>query len=211
MQQKMSPHLLLPPALLLLLFLSPPTTSADTTAVLDTDGNPLEANTNYYILPVDRSRGGGLTLLPKNDTASCPLYAGQDADKDSNGLPVKFFPVDPKQNLISLASDLNIEFDAATVCITSTVWTLTFEEEVTGRRLVGSGGTIGNPGRETLSNWFNIQKAGSGEYDYKIVFCPSVCQFCTPLCGELGVFVEPDGRTLLGATDKPLLVNFNKA
>ena len=208
----MTPHFLPPPAtfLLFILLLSPPTTFADTAAVLDTDGNPLEANVNYYILPVDHGQGGGLTLLPKNNTALCPLYVGQATDKDSKGLPVKFFPVDPEQNLLALATDVNIEFDAATICITSTVWSLTFEEG-TGRRLVGIGGTLGNPGRETLSNWFNIQKAGSGKYDYKIVFCPSVCQFCTPLCGELGVFVEPDGRRLLGATDQPLLVNFKKA
>ncbi|KAJ8441339.1 hypothetical protein Cgig2_024851 [Carnegiea gigantea] len=150
-------------------------------------------------------RGGGLTLLPQNDTASCPLYVGQKRHEVSNGLPLELFPVNPKQKLIALSSDLNFVFDASTICITSTGWRLTVEE-ATGRRLVGISGTIGNAGLKTVHNWFKIEKAGSGKYDYKIVYCPSVCSFCKVLWGNVGVFVEKDGRRLLGFTDQPLLM-----
>jgi len=208
----MSPHFLLAPAtfLLLLLLLSPPTTSADTTTVLDIDGHPLQASTNYYILPVVRGRGGGLTLLPKNDTAFCPLYVGQETLEVSKGYPLKFFPVNPEEKLISVSTDLNFEFDVATICLVPTGWSL-ISDDASGRLLIGIGGTRGNPGLETLSNWFKIEKAGSGKYDYKIVFCPGVCQFCRPICGDVGVFVEKDGKRLLGLSDQPLLVKFKKA
>lgn len=208
----MGPQYLLPLLLLLLLLLilSPPTTtSAATTTVLDINGHPLRADTEYFILPVFRGRGGGLTLLPKNDTASCPLFVGQEFQEISSGLPIKLFPVNPKQKLISLSSDLNFVFEAASICITSNTWQLVLEEE-TGRRLVGSSGSRGNPGVKTVSNWFKIEKAGSGKFDYKIVYCPSVCNFCKVMCGDLGVFIEKDGRRLLGFTDQPLLVMFKK-
>ncbi|XP_010683193.2 kunitz trypsin inhibitor 5 [Beta vulgaris subsp. vulgaris] len=194
----------------LFLCLSPLTSTADTTAVLDINGRPLQAGCNYYILPVIRGRGGGLTMTSKNATELCPLYVAQEDHEVSNGLPLKFYPVNPKDKRISLSSDLNFVFDAATTCVQSTGWSLTIEME-TGRRYVGTGGEIGNPGVETVDNWFKIEKDGSGKYYYKIVYCPGVCNFCKVMCGDVGVFIEKDGRRLLGFSDQPLLVMFKKA
>ncbi|XP_021722895.1 kunitz trypsin inhibitor 2-like [Chenopodium quinoa] len=191
---------------------SPLTTTAANTAVLDIDGHPLQANTNYYIFPVIRGRGGGLTLAPKNSTQPCPLYVAQDNLELSKGLPLKFYPVNPKDRRIPLSTDLNIVFDVSSICVQSTGWKLTRFDE-TQRSYVGISGTIGNPSAQTLSNWFRIDKAGTGKYDYKIVFCPSVCELCRPICGELGVFIQKDGKRFLGLpfNDQPLLVKFKKA
>ncbi|KMT07073.1 hypothetical protein BVRB_6g154000 [Beta vulgaris subsp. vulgaris] len=195
----------------LFLCLSPLTSTAANIAVLDINGRPLQARSNYYILPVIRGRGGGLRMTPKNATQLCPLaYVAQEGSELANGLPLKFYPVNPKDKTISLSTDLNFVFDAATICVQSTQWRLAFDE-VTGRRYVGFGGEIGNPGGNTVSNWFKIEKAETGKYDYKIVFCPGVCNFCKVACGEIGVFVEKDGRRLLGINNQPLLVMFKKA
>ncbi|XP_057530690.1 kunitz trypsin inhibitor 5-like [Amaranthus tricolor] len=188
------------------------TTAVETNLVRDINGHPLKPNYSYHILPVIRGRGGGLTLTPKNKTESCPLFVAQENHEVSNGLTLKFYPVNPKDKKVSLSFDLNIVFDAATICVQSTVWKLTIDE-VSGRAYVGTGGMIGNPaGLESVDNWFKIEKAGKGKDYYKIVFCPSVCKFCKVMCGDIGVFVEDDGRRLLGfRNEQPLLVMFKKA
>ncbi|KNA12470.1 hypothetical protein SOVF_125760 [Spinacia oleracea] len=196
--------------ILLFLSLSPPTTTAANPAVLDINGHPLRPRSNYYILPVVRGRGGGLTMLSKNTTEVCPLYVAQENHEVSNGLPLKFYSVNPKDTKIFVSTDLNFVFDASTICVQSNTWELTIDEE-TGRRYIGVGGEIGNPGVQTVSNWFKIEKAGSGKYDYKIVYCAGVCNFCKIMCGDIGAFVEEDGRRLLGFSGQPLLVRFKKA
>ncbi|XP_074300950.1 miraculin-like [Silene latifolia] len=202
-------------AITFLLSLSPPTT-ATTDSVLDTKGHPLKPNTPYYILPVYRGRGGGLTMSPKNTTSPCPLYAAQSSSELSKGKPVKLYPVNyPTQNKVTLSTDMNFVFAAfATGCRQSTGWQLTLDEE-TGRRYVGLGVVTAPPGPATVSNWFRVEKSGSGIYDYKIVFCPSVCNFCKVACGDVGVFVNDDGKRLLGfnglgSTPQTLLVRFVK-
>ncbi|KAL2920641.1 Miraculin [Bienertia sinuspersici] len=198
---------------LLLLSLSTPSTTATTTTIFDTDGRPLRTNSAYYILPI--LRGGGLTMTPINTTTPCPLYVSQENPNLSNGLPLKFFPLNPKQKTISHSSDLNIVFDAAITCVQSTGWAVTFDEG-TGTRYIGTGGTIGNPVIDTLNSWFHIVKIGNGMYDYsyKISFCPGVCPECTMMCGDnvdVGVMIGKHGTKFLGLTNQALVVRFKKA
>ncbi|KNA07819.1 hypothetical protein SOVF_168350 [Spinacia oleracea] len=197
---------------LFFLLSSPPSTTAAAkiTPVFDINGRPLQTGSTYYILPVIRGRGGGLTMTPINTTQSCPLYVAQENHEVSNGLPLKIYPVNPNEKRVPLGGDVNIVFDAASICVQSTGWMLAFDE-ATGKQHVATGGTIGNPGVDTLSNWFRIEKAGSGMYDYKVSFCPGVCIFCTVMCGDVGVFIGEDGTRFLGLTDRPLLVKFKKA
>lgn len=153
-------------------------------------------------------------MLPMNNT--CPLYVAQETHEISCGLPLKSYPKDPKRNKIPVDMDTNIVFDdghGSSICVkhSNSGWMLSFDE-ATGNRYVGIGGSIGNPGMETLSNWFVISKAENGVYDYKISFCPAVCPACTIMCGDLGVFIGEDGTTrFLGITDRPLVVRFKKA
>ncbi|KAK9131185.1 hypothetical protein Sjap_011672 [Stephania japonica] len=65
-----------------------------------------------------------------------------------------------------------------------------------------AGGSIGNPGPETLRNWFKIEKY---EDAYKLSYCPSVCRFCKVMCKDLGTYVD-SGVKKLALSEKPLKV-----
>ncbi|KAF3655851.1 putative cyclin-SDS-like [Capsicum annuum] len=190
----------------------PATTPITTTSVLDTDGRALQIGLKYTILPNQNGTsttggGGGLVLAAKN--RPCPFYVMQEnLESSSNGLPTRFIPVDNKQQVINLSTDLNIVFFAATICVQSTAWKVSGMDEITGRRYVMSGGMTGRPGLETISNWFRIEMYGNNG-SYKIVFCPGVCSNCKVVCGNVGVFNE-NGKRWLGLNDEPLVVRFKK-
>ncbi|XVF06973.1 hypothetical protein REPUB_Repub06bG0097400 [Reevesia pubescens] len=173
--------------------------------VLDISGQQLRTNTDYYILPVIRGRGGGLTLASTGNE-TCPLDVVQEQLEVSNGLPLTFSPVNVKKGVVRVSTDLNVKFSAATICVQSTVWKLD-NDESTQKLVVTTGGVEGNPGRETLSNWFKIENF---EDDYKLVFCPGVCDICRPVCGDLGVFID-GGIRRLALSDVPLKVMFKRA
>lgn len=177
-------------------------------AVLDVDGQELQADAKYYILPAVQGggNGGGLGLSSRGGT--CPFNVMQESHEQSNGLPVRFLPVNYKTNAtISLSSDMNIVFHAATICVQSTGWKVGGVDEITGRRYIKSGGLTGHPGVNTVSNWFKVEKIENGD-GYKIVFCPSVCSFCKLVCGNVGVFDE-NGKKWLGLSDgDPHIITF---
>ncbi|KAJ0550512.1 putative proteinase inhibitor I3, Kunitz legume, kunitz inhibitor STI-like superfamily [Helianthus annuus] len=172
--------------------------------VRDIDGNLLRTGTEYYILPVFRGMGGGLTLAPTRNE-SCPLDVVQENQEVDSGLPLTFTPVDPKKGVIRESTDLNIIFSASSICLQSNVWMI---EEYEGQLIVSAHGVSGNPGQETLSNWFKIEKY---EDDYKLVFCPTVCDFCRPVCGDIGVTITENGIRRLVISDVPFKVMFRKA
>ncbi|CAL9161879.1 unnamed protein product [Musa hybrid cultivar] len=175
-------------------------------SVRDTDRRSLRPGHEYYVLPLIRGHGGGLSLATRsNDT--CPLAVAQESSEVSDGLPLTFSPVTPKDKYVKMSTDLNVWFAAETICVQSTVWRLG-DAEATGRRYVVTGGLKGDPGLATVSNWFKIERYG--ESDYKLVHCPSVCRFCKVVCGDVGVFVE-DGKRWLGLSDEPFPVMFKNA
>ena len=187
--------------------LSPGAAESAPDAVRDTDGNILRTGVNYYILPVVRGRGGGLTLA-RTGKKTCPLDVVQERHEVKSGLPLTFSPLNSKKGVVRVSTDLNIKFSASTVCVQSTVWRLDYYKS-TGQRFVSSGGVEGNPGPATLSNWFKIDKFGD---DYKLVFCPTVCKFCKVVCKDVGVFIDVDGSRRLALTgDQPFKVMFKKA
>ncbi|CAL9029490.1 unnamed protein product [Prunus brigantina] len=175
--------------------------------VLDITGKKLQTGTNYYILPVMRGRGGGLTLARTSKTTSCPLDVVQEQHEFSHGLPLTFLPVNPKKGVVRVSTDYNIKFSAATICVQSTVWKLDKFDKQTGQWFVTSGGVEGNPGRQTTSNWFKIEKY---DEDYKLVFCPTVCNFRKVICRDVGIFTQ-GGKRRLALTDVPFKVMFKKA
>ncbi|XP_047979055.1 miraculin-like [Salvia hispanica] len=174
------------------------------TAVVDVDGNQVQANTKYYIF-TPRGGGGGLGLSVRDRRQPCPPNVMQEADGGSMGLPLKIFPADGKAE-IDLESDLNLAFVAATTCVQRTVWRLGDTDWNTGQRYVRSDGVVGKAGAETVRNWFKIERVGQG---YKIVYCPGVCRECRVECGDVGVFVE-SGRMWLALGGQPLFIAFNK-
>ncbi|CAK9149934.1 unnamed protein product [Ilex paraguariensis] len=182
------------------------TQTVTNTTVLDIDGHELQTDTNYYIHPTTSGNGGGLALASRDRT--CPFYVMQENLEPSNGLPLRFLTMENKQQFISLSTDLNIVFYAATICVQSTAWRLGGIDEVTGRRYVMSGAVTGHPGIDTVRNWFKLEKYGGGN-GYMIVFCPNVCSFCKVVCGNVGVFSE-NGKRWLALSDQPLIVGFKK-
>ncbi|CAI9114620.1 OLC1v1015378C1 [Oldenlandia corymbosa var. corymbosa] len=104
-------------------FLCSSSTAQQPKPVVDIDGKPLRTSSRYYILPVIRGSGGGLTLSSSGNQ-TCPLYVAQDPLEVNFGLPVSFSP--PKTSIsgvVRVSSDVNIKFVATTAtCGQSKVW-----------------------------------------------------------------------------------------
>lgn len=224
--------LLLPFSLLLLLF-SAFSTPPPPAAVIDADGHQLQAGAKYYIIPALQSTGGGGGLALSAKDIPCPFYVMQENMESSVGLPARFLPADTKLQkeegveiitVVTVSNDVNVVFNAATICVQSTVWKVGDFDRKTGRRYVMSNGVIGfsnnNTGAgagagEGVRSLFKIEKptaargVGGGGNAYKIVYCPSGSG--KVLCGDLGVFSE-NGKRWIGLNDDdPLLVFFKKA
>ncbi|KAK6243891.1 hypothetical protein QUC31_010300 [Theobroma cacao] len=175
--------------------------------VLDISGEELRTGTDYYILPVIRGGGGGGLTLASTGNETCPLDVVQEQLEVSDGLPVTFSPVNIKKGVVRVSTDQNIKFSAATICVQSTLWKLDSFDDSTQQWFVTTGGVEGNPGRETIDNWFKIEKY---EDDYKLVFCPTVCDFCKVMCRDVGVFID-GGVRRLALSDVPFKVMFKRA
>ncbi|KAI3719865.1 hypothetical protein L6452_20770 [Arctium lappa] len=190
------------------------TTTSTSTGVIpfDIDGHEVQSGIKYYITPVPSNSGGGLALASRD--GFCPPFVIQENTQLSTGFPLRFLPLDTKQNVITLSSDLNIVFNVATICVQSTVWRISTSgsntDDTLARRryYVRSGGMVGKPGVGTVSNWFRIEKVGA--IGYKFVFCPSVCSSCKVVCGDVGI-LEENGKKWLALNDQPFTFMFKRA
>ncbi|KAK7314778.1 hypothetical protein VNO77_33307 [Canavalia gladiata] len=181
--------------------------------VVDTSGKKLRAGLSYYVLPaVPLTRcgrygkctsGGGLALASIGE--SCPLDVVVVGGY--HGLPLTFSPVDPKKGVVRVSTDLNIMFntDHTSCAEYSPVWKLDHFDVSKKQWFVTTGGSMGNPGWETVRNWFKIEKCDDA---YKIVYCPSVCPSSKHMCKDVGVFVDRDGYRRLALSDVPFKVEF---
>jgi Trypsin and protease inhibitor len=189
------------------------TSSATSELVHDHNGEFLIPGQKYYILPFMRGNGGGVTMVQHN--SPCPFYVGQENIEVDDGRPVTFHPVNSKQGFIGLSEDVNINFSVNTPCRYSTVWKLGYAEGAANNRYVMTGGSMGNPGQATVNNWFKIERweSTSESTVYKLVFCPSVCETCKVVCGDVGLFFEGDKdkkKRLLGLNGASFPVVFKK-
>ncbi|KAF5799003.1 putative proteinase inhibitor I3, Kunitz legume, kunitz inhibitor STI-like superfamily [Helianthus annuus] len=171
--------------------------------IRDTDGNILRSHTNYYILPATHGGGGGLTLA-RGSGQLCPLEVVQEVSQVRNGLPLNLIPAN-KDGIIRESIDLNIKFNDLYTCAPNTVWQVNL---FNGQRTLSSRGILGRPGQGTIDNWFKIEKY---EAHYKLVYCPSVCHTCKPVCADIGSSIGEKGRRSLVLNNKPLKVMFKKA
>ncbi|GKD48454.1 Kunitz trypsin inhibitor 2-like protein [Tanacetum coccineum] len=169
--------------------------------VVDTDGMPLVTGPTYYIVPAVSGSGGGVKLAPTTLNQTCPLDVAQENNEQLNGLPQTFSLAIPNRGgVIRESSDLNIIFSGATTCGQRAIWRV---EDSNGQRVVTSRGTFGSPGAGTISSWFRFDKFDN---DYKIVFCPAVCNTCRPACGEVGSTIAKNGRRSLLLSSNPLKI-----
>ncbi|KAL8522444.1 hypothetical protein ACS0TY_012556 [Phlomoides rotata] len=182
--------------------------------VRDMAGKEVRAGVDYYIRSVIRGAGGGGLKLGSVGNEACPLVVVQEGLDLFPGLPAYFRPVNPKKGVVRESTDLNVIFNASSICVQSTQWQLAFDESI-NTYFVGTGGEEGNPGSETISNWFNIQPLDTINNWYKFVYCPGVCDTCRPVCGDLSILVQDSTRRLVLSLNsderRPFMVQFQRA
>ncbi|KAL2334387.1 hypothetical protein Fmac_015600 [Flemingia macrophylla] len=156
--------------------------------VVDTSGKKVRAGGNYYIVPATPDVGG-LSLSTTGE--DCPLDVV--AVDGYQGLPLTLVPVNDKKGVIRVSTDLNLYFSTETRCPQSTVWKLKDYDYSTGQWFVTTGGVLGNAGWQTINNWFKVEKY---EDAYKLVYCPSVCKYCSYQCSDVGIYQDQYGKRL---------------
>ena len=187
---------------LLMAILSSIESSSDANpAVLDTEGNPLESGVDYYVKPAITESGGYFTLVDRN--GSCPLYAGQQNAVGDPKYALKFTPFSEGENVIRVNSDFQAVFQAYTLCLQSTAWTVGEEDPESGRRLIVIGVDEG------IGGYFRIEIGNLGLYNF--AWCPlEVCPNCRLNCSPVGALVE-NGKRLLALDGNTLPVIFERA
>lgn len=178
--------------------------------LLDDDGKKLGVDSFYYILPASihsRGRGGGLVRgIVGNGT--CSLGLVQDPDNNKEGVPVRFYPINPKKGIVRASTDLNIQFGFTESCNDRTVWKVDEDYDAeTGNHFVGFGGVVRNTDPEYINNWFKVEKY---RYGYKLVYCPTFCNYCDVQCKDIGI-VYVNGQRRLALGDFPYNIKFRKA
>ncbi|KAL2605481.1 hypothetical protein GLYMA_09G162600v4 [Glycine max] len=159
--------------------------------VLDTSGK------------IVRARSSGLDMASTG--ADCPLDVV--AVDGYQGQPLIFTPVNFNKGVIRVSTDLNIYFPVGTSCPQTTVWKLKDYDYSASQWFVTTGGDFGNPGSQTMANWFKIEKY---EDAYKLVYGPSVCNDCSYPCSDIGIYQDEYGKRL-ALSSEPYKVKFQRA
>ncbi|KHM99742.1 Miraculin, partial [Glycine soja] len=146
---------------------------------------------------------GGLDMASTG--ADCPLDVV--AVDGYQGQPLIFTPVNFNKGVIRVSTDLNIYFPVGTSCPQTTVWKLKDYDYSASQWFVTTGGDFGNPGSQTMANWFKIEKY---EDAYKLVYCPSVCNDCSYPCSDIGIYQDEYGKRL-ALSSEPYKVKFQRA
>ncbi|ESQ27858.1 hypothetical protein EUTSA_v10019151mg [Eutrema salsugineum] len=171
-------------------------------AVLDIDGDSM-FDGSYYVLPVIRGQGGGLSLGGRGGQP-CPLDIVQESSEVDDGIPVKFSNWSLKVAFVPESARLNIETDvAATICIQSTYWRVGEFDDERKQYFVVAGP------QDSFKSFFTIEKSGDDAYKFR--FCPRTCESGGPKCSDVGIFVDETGVRRLALSDEPFLVMFKKA
>ncbi|KAK9079664.1 hypothetical protein SSX86_001337 [Deinandra increscens subsp. villosa] len=173
--------------------------------VRDISGNVLRTGVEYAAFPTSIDGfGGSIAPAAIGNNESCP--AGViEFQTDEHARLFTLTPVDPKKGVIRVSSDVNIKFSGSAICGESNVWNLKYDKGMKQYAVMVEG-VEGNPGRETVDNWFKIEKTNDG---YKFVFCPSVCSYCKVMCRDVGTTIDQNiGVTRLVLGGDPLSFNF---
>ncbi|KAJ9553671.1 hypothetical protein OSB04_017716 [Centaurea solstitialis] len=96
------------------------TTTATTDIIYDSAGNKLLRGLPYYILPLLRGTGGGLTLTQTTKN-TCPLNVTQEPFEVNHGLPFIFTPIILDEEFIRGSYPTSIEADVQNPCHDSNI------------------------------------------------------------------------------------------
>nr|ABX76297.1 stigma expressed protein [Nicotiana alata] len=187
--------------------------------VLDTNGKPLQIGEEYHIISASWRTGGGVYLTNLTNT-KCPNDVVQHWEGSKDGMPVKFFTMDPEvapSSVVRETNDINIMFSVPTtkLCVNETVWKVGDPDSTEqGVRFVVTGGTLGYPGPITIKSWFKIEKVTKTAPFYKLRYCPDryLCPMCYVGCSDVGLTADRDvvGDKRLVLNDQPFWVVFEK-
>ncbi|GJS85219.1 miraculin-like protein [Tanacetum coccineum] len=146
--------------------------------VLDAYGKNLQTGVAYYVMPApsDRERGGLFFAAVGNFT--CPAGVAQGRTDGAYGDPLIFTPVNPKKGVIHLSTDVNVKFLGSTICHESNVWKFKYDKNIK-QYAVMMGSVEGNPGPETLDNWFEIEKTKDGYNLARVVQLARSCSLAS--------------------------------
>nr|3IIR_A Chain A, Trypsin inhibitor [Murraya koenigii]3IIR_B Chain B, Trypsin inhibitor [Murraya koenigii]3ZC8_A Chain A, TRYPSIN INHIBITOR [Murraya koenigii]3ZC9_A Chain A, TRYPSIN INHIBITOR [Murraya koenigii] len=166
--------------------------------LLDINGNVVEASRDYYLVSVIGGAGGGGLTLYRGRNELCPLDVIQLSPDLHKGTRLRFAAYN-NTSIIHEAVDLNVKFSTETSCNEPTVWRVDNYDPSRGKWFITTGGVEGNPGAQTLKNWFKLERVGTDQGTYEIVHCPSVCKSCVFLCNDVGVSYDYRRRLALTA------------
>ncbi|KAJ4969403.1 hypothetical protein NE237_016104 [Protea cynaroides] len=195
-------------------------------AVVDTDGNELQAGTPYYIVSAIRGGvGGGVSVDRRHSSSSqghqIPTVKQSSYDRNM-GTPVMFSPASSQHPELQLqqtknsaagvrfltetevegkttireSMDMNFGFSG----MDNRVWQVEDRNDQSSgssnRRYVTLNGKPGNPGESTIRNWFRIERMSEHNPIYRIAYCPNVCESCHVECGRVGINRKNGNRWL---------------
>ncbi|KAI3734688.1 hypothetical protein L6452_14163 [Arctium lappa] len=190
-------------SLLLTLFIIITTTfshlSATVDVIYDSAGNKLLNGIPYYILPLLRGTGGGLTLSSNiNNNNTCPLALTQEPFELSYGVPFIITPIVFDEDFIRESYPVSIKADiVADPCQGSKIWKVA-TGDVVGVTL---GGVLNTP-----ESCFQVVEDDMmpGLRSYQIQHCPFKCGLNSSTsfsCYNIGVVSGAGGKGFLAPTD----------
>ncbi|KAK7342835.1 hypothetical protein VNO80_25791 [Phaseolus coccineus] len=175
--------------------------------VMDTHGDAVESDEEYFIRPAITDNGGRFTLINRNQ--SCPLHVGLENTDLPQGYPVRFTPFarEDDDDDVKVDRDLKVEFvEVSSTCVQSTEWKLGENDTSIGRRVIITGR---DDGTNSARNYFRIEETQNASI-YNIRWCPTeVCPTCRFICGTGGILRE-NGKILFALDGSALPVVFQK-
>lgn len=181
--------------------------------IRDTDGDTIEFDSYYYVLPVGKSRGGGLTLSDR-DGRRCPLDVVQTSSKRDKGLPVKFSSLRSRAGVVTESADLQIVVDVRDrSCARSTYWWIK-EPENSWEDWTVTAGPNPNESRQQDSSKTVFQIHAFRYNYYFLAYCPSYdegnSKVSSDRCRYLGILEDEDGVRRLTLDAQPFMVRFDR-
>lgn len=174
-----------------------------TESLFDMDGDAVMPGNKYYIVSAIWGAGGGGLDLAHGRNGYCPLDVIQHGTSLMRGTSVTFYTQDNSTGYaVQTSSDVNIKFNAEpdTCEDKLPVWKVDDYDRKTRKYFITTGGVLGNPGCETVGNWFRFESVGyeGSNGVYKMAHCPSVCDSrYSKLCKEIGIHFYRGQRRLV--------------
>nr|APW29212.1 soybean trypsin inhibitor [Helianthus annuus] len=182
------------------------TTTAD--VIYDSVGNKLLKGVPYYIMPLLRGTGGGLTLTRATKDA-CPLDVTQEPFELSYGVPFTITPIIFDENYVREAYPVSIEANVADPCQGSKILKLSTSDNIVAATATATTKTITIGGQlNAPESCFQLAEDDMmpGLRSYQIQLCPFKCGSNTSTstdmtCYNIGLVSNPDGKRFLAPTD----------